>query len=1633
MSTARLHAQTVGGLDFTFQYTPGASGQVSGYTIGADGKIVVVGSFTNFHGQTRNGVVRLNSDGSLDTTFDPKAGPGPVTVIIPGIFTNTSPGAVTLVEVQPDGAVIAGGAFSTWAGVARNNFVRLKMDGSLDSTFTSAVTTANGMWALPDGKILMTSRASDFKPKRLSGIARLNSDGTMDGSFLDSTLGTTVGMDAGQFTVSTLARQPDGKLVILFAGTKSFQFTSGIARLNADGSHDTSFHVSLASGLTGPTAASIDGSGRVLVANSAPQIDGQPVAKFFRLLSDGTLDKSFNFTLATAQASGVAALPDGRSILAGSFAGVFGPVVRIKADGSRDTSYGLTNNGSLLATILQRPKTALDGKVFLFGSLLSFVSGQIVTANSVFRLTDDGSTGGGAATRPSITTPPADAAVNVGGTATFSVVAAGSAPLVYQWKKNGVAISGANSATLTIANLSLADEGSYTVEVTNSGGTIIGGPAKLIVNTPPRFTTPPVAISVAQGATAALTAVVDGQAPLSFQWFKNGLAITGATSATLDFFNAQKTDEGSYELEAKNSLGTVRSPSVQVTVFGSKPAWIVKSQTEGLGTITDLWQDGARGVVVGGNYFPAPAGAPEFTFASVQFPRPTALNGFIVRLDDTGALVWAQTVVGNLSGSLSAITQVAVAADAAGNVFATGPLAGVGEVGGLKMTNSTTDGTFLVKFDATGKGIWSLVITGNLYQRELAVDPDSNVILTGRYTSQLVAPGAVLSAEAFGACAVFKFGADGSTKWAKSYRKNDTVGGAVDIYNVAADASGIYLLGSYNQSIKFGTFDLKIFAPPFRDLSWLGKLDANGQEIWLRGVRGSVPNDVGLGANSVWTIGADDPPGRIVLSGFVKDGTAITNTAVAIASRGTGVAVANGDRPIFGGDAVGIASVAGVSLGIGTSPISLWAGAGNSAGLVRDVRLPGFVDSPRAAAALVGEEVEANNNGDLYFAGAWSGVLNMNSTRLTNASQRVFVAKVAGFPKPFAPEIVSQPASQLSRLGESRALSCNAKGGELTFTWLKNGNPIPEANLQIFASAGLPGAMASTLTILGVTAANAGDYTCVVSNAVGVVTSDVARLEIGGPPQIVTQPSAQRINAGEAIKLSVEATGGDLRYQWLKNGNSIPGATNAAFTISAAATDDTAKYSVMVFNGLGTADSAVARVLVCSGTPDATFLGRPWVKIVDDAMTVPGYPNLFGDWKSVKPRFTLRDKTVHLVAHAGETIITSPLAGKFSQSLGALLRWRDGALDTLVFTNTAAPDGTKFLDVFYPTDETDGAMNFSGLSRDGDHFALYEIGIGLRGSRKLTQLADNSTARPRGGGTFTGFGSLARRGSVLTFGAGSTAGNGHYALINGVIKTLADETTDLPGSLVGFDGLPSNFVGFDGTSLVLAAQSGFGATPKQGVFRFDLNGNITKIADVDTSATATRKFSRFSASDVDGGYVFFGTDRGLYAAAPDGTLIGTGGTDVMAAAGPDLVYFASGSTVVRLVINGAAEEILPQSSQIDCRQVRTVWQIDAQGDDVAIGVDFADGSTGIFASLGSAAPAGLQLSAPTFANGQFQFTLPTQSGRTYQIQFKAALGDIAWSIVQNISGDGSTRTLNFAATGRAGFYRVVELSEGPRR
>lgn len=155
--------------------------------------------------------------------------------------------------------------------------------------------------------------------------------------------------------------------------------------------------------------------------------------------------------------------------------------------------------------------------------------------------------------------------------ATFSVTATGTAPITYQWQKNGTNISGATAATYTTPTTSLADNGArFDLVVSNSAATVTSSSATLTVNpttSAPTITTQPANQTVTVGPTATFAVVATGTSPFSYQWQKNGVNISAATAASYTTPATVAADNGaSFDVVVSNSVGTVTSSSATLTV-----------------------------------------------------------------------------------------------------------------------------------------------------------------------------------------------------------------------------------------------------------------------------------------------------------------------------------------------------------------------------------------------------------------------------------------------------------------------------------------------------------------------------------------------------------------------------------------------------------------------------------------------------------------------------------------------------------------------------------------------------------------------------------------------------------------------------------------------------------------------------------------------------------------------------------------------------------------------------------------------------------------------------------------------------------------------------------------------------------
>ena len=168
---------------------------------------------------------------------------------------------------------------------------------------------------------------------------------------------------------------------------------------------------------------------------------------------------------------------------------------------------------------------------------------------------------------PSITQQPVARTVAIGANVELSVQAAGSPPLLYQWRRNGSDLPGGTEPRLVLQNVTGNQGGAYTVMVSNLVGSVVSAPAAIEVLEPPSFLTQPKSQTVVAGSTLQFEVTVRGAVPWTFQWYKDGRPITGATDPSLRFVVAKESDSGEYTIRVSNSVGEALSQPFTLRVL----------------------------------------------------------------------------------------------------------------------------------------------------------------------------------------------------------------------------------------------------------------------------------------------------------------------------------------------------------------------------------------------------------------------------------------------------------------------------------------------------------------------------------------------------------------------------------------------------------------------------------------------------------------------------------------------------------------------------------------------------------------------------------------------------------------------------------------------------------------------------------------------------------------------------------------------------------------------------------------------------------------------------------------------------------------------------------------------------------
>jgi len=717
---------------------------------------------------------------------------------------------------------------------------------------------------------------------------------------------------------------------------------------------------------------------------------------------------------------------------------------------------------------------------------------------------------------PQITTQPQSIAAPAGTSVNFTVVAAGSPPLSYQWRRNAVNITGATDPSLTLNNIQAANSATYDVTVTNGAGSVVSTGAVLTVQPAPAVLAPaitgqPLSVTTPVNASVNFNVAVTGTAPLNFQWRKGGTDITGANSAALVLPNVGTADAASYDVVVGNSAGTVTSNPALLTIDRG-PAEVP----------------------------PSIATPPQ----NITTP-PLATVNLTVAVTGTAPLrfQWRRNGVNLTGANKSALVLEGVQASQAGSY----------DVVVMNNAGTVTSVPALVTVEAP-PAILPPVIT----QQPRNVTTPANATVN------------------------FDVAVTGTAPLRFQWRKNGVaISGATSatlaLTNVQAANAGLYDVAVANDAASVTSSAATLIvepAPAPQPPAFISQpqnvtTPANAGAIFSVGVTGTAPLAFQWRQNGVAIPGATSA--TLVLTNVqpTQAGSydvVVTNNAGSVTSSTAVLTVE--------------AMPAVVAPTITTQPQSIVAPP--NAGVVFRVAVNGTAPFTyqwrKNGATIAGATGSALTLASIQpgDAGDYTGVVSNAAGSVTSAAASLTLESAPGA---VAPLIVSQPQNVSTPPGATVHFSIGISGtAPLTIQWRRNGTPISGAN-------------SVTLVLPDVQLPAAGNYDVTVSNAAGTVTSTTAVLRIdvppaAQPPVITRQPQSVTAPPQATVNFQVAASGtAPMKFQWRKNGVDIPGATSSSLILTNVTMVDAGTYEVGVLNEAGATTSAPATLTIEGDAP----------------------------------------------------------------------------------------------------------------------------------------------------------------------------------------------------------------------------------------------------------------------------------------------------------------------------------------------------------------------------------------------------------------------------------------------------------------
>ena len=819
---------------------------------------------------------------------------------------------------------------------------------------------------------------------------------------------------------------------------------------------------------------------------------------------------------------------------------------------------------------------------------------------------------------PTIAQQPENLFLIAGSTASFTVEANGTAPLAYQWMKNGNNIVGATGKVLQLPAVDGGDAGHYSVQINSPYGSATSDSASLSVGVPPTLTSEPMDKNASVGESASFDSNATGSTPMSYQWQYKGTNIPGAVSPTYNIPMVKGDHNGTYRVVVKNDYGTAISRAAKLTpIF---PPFITSQPSDYNATIgtnvnftvvadsitplTYQWQKDGEDII------DANSSTHVINNAQVESNGTYSViisnsAGSVTSRNGTLNIVYHPSIKTHPKDiNASEGSNITFTVDANGSPT----LAYQWQKDGVDIPNANSTSYHLTNAQGDANGTYRVVVT-NPFD---STTSDDAKLAVGKAPAFTTHPSTIDNA-AVGSAVSFSVVATGSGMISYQWQKDNQNLGDANASTYVISNSSVNSGGDYRAiaSNPFGStisqtaqltvgYKPEIFSSPVDTNATEGgdvtfTVDSNGSGLisyqWQKD-NIDIPGAT-FKTLSLQNINTSDSGSYRVVANNKFGSTNSDEASLVILGAPTITS-----HPQSGSTPLG----ANVTLSVeasGTSPLSYqW--------LKNNIAINGAT-----SAEYTINNIEANDEGSYHVV-----VTNPYGSK-SSSEASVLVG--------LGPIITVQPIDQNSTGNKNIYFRIGANGTRpMTFQWKKDGENVDGLDvftiseyMSYYSTGGRKwykdsngswcyltadgslyrrGAASSIgsdfwtnpsglvginfLMIKRAGAASAGSYRCIASNKFGSKNSQEAKLVLVSPPEITAHPENTTLSIGANATLSVEASGDDLSYQWTRNGNNIVGASDGSYTINNAQANNAGSYICVVTNPHGSVSSHEAKVTV---------------------------------------------------------------------------------------------------------------------------------------------------------------------------------------------------------------------------------------------------------------------------------------------------------------------------------------------------------------------------------------------------------------------------------------------------------------------